>query len=125
MITALASPTTDAIAAYRRDGFAIGRGLFDRVEVESLRDAAMAQVALGPVDGLYDGFHHFGEGDPLKRHPRMLMPHLKPELEIGRLANDYLFDARLRTHLAAYLGEEACAAQSMFYLGLPANSWVG
>ena len=115
----LSSSSADAIAAYRRDGFAIARGLFERSEVDALRDAAMAQVALGPVDGLYDGFHHFGEGDPLKRHPRMLMPHLKPELEIGRLANDHLFDARLRVHLAAYLGEEACAAQSMFYFKPP------
>lgn len=119
MIAALAAPSSTGIAAYRRDGFAIARGLFKRAEVEGLRDAAMAQVALGPVDGLYDAFHHFGEGDPLKRHPRMLMPHRHPDVEIGRLAQEYLFDPRLREHLAAFLGEQPCAAQSMFYFKPP------
>lgn len=115
----MSSPSPADIAAYRRDGFAIGRRLFTASEIAALRDAAMAQVALGPVDGLYDGFHHFGEGDPLKRHPRMLMPHLKPELAIGRLALRHLFDPRLHAHLAAFLGEEPCAAQSMFYFKPP------
>ena len=113
------APSAVELAAFHRDGFHIARGLFDRAEVERLRNAAMAQVALGPVDGLYDNIHHFGEGDPLQRHPRMLMPHRHPELEIGRLSLAYLFDPRLRSHLGAFLGEEPCAAQSMFYFKPP------
>lgn len=113
------SPAATDLASFRQDGFVVVRGLFKPDEMDALRAAAMAQVALGPVDGLYDVFHHFGEEDPLKRHPRMLMPHLKPDLPIGRLARQYLFDARLQPLLKAFLGEAPCAAQSMFYFKPP------
>ncbi len=120
MTTACASaPSATELADYRRDGFHIGRGLFGADEVAALRDAAMTQVALGPVPGLYDEFHHFGADDPLQRHPRMLMPHHQTGLEIGRLSERHLFDPRLHTYLAAFLGEEPCAAQSMFYFKPP------
>jgi phytanoyl-CoA hydroxylase len=115
----LAAPSTADLAAYQRDGFHIGRSLFTSDEIAALRDAAMAQVGLGPVAGLYDGYHHFGSADPLSRHPRMLMPHRHTGLEIGRLCERRLFDPRLQPWLAGFLGEEACAAQSMFYFKPP------
>lgn len=113
------APAAADLAAYQRDGFCIARGVFPAHDIAAMREAAMAQAALGPVAGLYDGFHHFGAGDPLSRHPRMLMPHRKTELAIGRLAERYLFDPRLHGWLRALLGEEPCAAQSMFYFKPP------
>lgn len=115
----LSAPSAADLAAYQRDGFHIGRGLFTTDEVAALRDAAMTQVGLGPVAGLYDGYHHFGNADPLSRYPRMLMPHRHNGLEIGRLSERHLFDPRLQPWLAGFLGEEACAAQSMFYFKPP------
>jgi len=113
------APSATDLADYRRDGYHIGRRLFAADEVAALRDAAMAQVALGPVPQLYDEFHNFGENDPLKRHPRMLMLHHHLTLEIGRLSERLLFDLRLRPYLATFLGEEPCAVQSMFYFKPP------
>ena len=107
------------VEAFARDGFHIARNLFGAVEVAALREAAMTQVALGHVPGLYDEYHQFIGDDPLKRHPRMLMPHLRQELELGRLAERWLFDRRLHPLLSTFLGEEPCAAQSMIYFKPP------
>ena len=119
MTTTLDAPSAADVVAFQRDGFVIARGLFNTADVTALRDAAMRQVALGATPGLYDEFHHFGSDDPLQRYPRMLMPHRHPGLEIGRLSEQHLFDPRLHRWLSAFLGEEPCAAQSMFYFKPP------
>ena len=109
------TPSAADLDAYRRDGFHVARSLFPGEEIAALREAAMTQASLGPVPGLYDEYHHFGNDDPLSRYPRMLMPHRQSNLEIGRLAEHYMFDQRLYGWLKAFLGDVPCAAQSMFY----------
>ncbi len=114
-------PSATDVEAYRHQGFLIARGLFPAGEISDLGDAAMAQAGLGPVPGLYDEYHHFGSDDPLSRFPRMLMPHRQRGLEIGWLAESMRFDARLHGWLRALLGENPCAAQSMFYFKPPGS----
>ncbi len=113
--SAAIQPSSADLTAFARDGFHIARGLIASPDVDALRDAAMAQVSLGTVAGLYDEYHCVGADDPLRTFRRMLMPHVHDGLEIGRLAQRLLFDARLQPFLRAFLDDEPAAAQSMFY----------
>lgn len=110
----------EAADAFARDGYYRARGLFTPEEVAELRDAFMAQAQDGPVEGLSDGhWRHCDPSDPLAFYPRMMHPHRHPELPVGPLAMRRMLDPRLRTLLAALMGEEAVAAQSMFYFKPP------
>ena len=116
-------PSAAERADFARDGFLVARGVLPAAEMDALRAAAMEQVARGPLAGsaagLYDEQHATGSDDPLRRFPRMLMPHHHPGLETGRLAAGLVFDRRLEPWLRALLGDEPCAAQSMFYFKPP------
>ncbi|MFF4750894.1 phytanoyl-CoA dioxygenase family protein [Streptomyces sp. NPDC002514] len=104
------------LGEFEEQGFTVIRGLFGPAETERLCAEFAALHAAGPVPG------HFeprpdpagGPADPLRAYPRVMHPH-----EISALARDVLVDARLRPVLAALLGEEVLAAQSMFYFKPP------
>lgn len=113
-LTAVAGPTAADIEQFKRDGYIIARGLLSSSEVDEIRSAFMAQADLGPVPGLFDASRLI-ENDPLKQYPRMMHPHRWPELEIGKLAFQYMLDARIEAYLNALMGEQVIAAQSMFY----------
>ncbi|MFI9567249.1 phytanoyl-CoA dioxygenase family protein [Streptomyces rishiriensis] len=98
---------------YREDGFTVVRGLFGHDEVEALcAEFGALQAAGRPVPGHFEPYP--GDADPLRAYPRVLHPH-----EISPLARRTLLDARLREALEELLGEEALAAQSMFYFKPP------
>lgn len=108
--------TEDQKAAFDRDGFLVLRGLFSPAEAAAIRDAFMAANADGPVPGLSS----IGEGvmdsaDPLAFYPRMMHPHLHLDREVGRIARDFLLDARLLPILTELFGEEPVGVQTMFY----------
>ncbi len=105
---------------FQSDGYAIVRQLATPSEVDGIREAFMSAAANGPVAGLSDG--HFADvppGDPLAFYPRMMHPHLHPELPIGPLAMGIMLDSRIHNYLRAFMGEEPLAAQSMFYFKPP------
>ncbi|MDX3112073.1 phytanoyl-CoA dioxygenase family protein [Streptomyces scabiei] len=98
---------------YREDGFTVVRGLFGQGEVDALCAEFGALRAAGrPVPGHFEPCP--GDADPLRAYPRVMHPH-----EISPLARRTLLDARLREALQELLGEEALAAQSMFYFKPP------
>src|ERR1051326_24878 len=104
-------------------GFHVERGVFSAQEMEALGKLFFDMHAQGGVKGFYepvpeglsDGFHHdFKAGDPLAKYPRVMHPH-----KFMPVAKQYLLDPRLEDILADILGEEALAAQSMFYYKPP------
>ncbi|MFD6171486.1 phytanoyl-CoA dioxygenase family protein [Streptomyces coeruleorubidus] len=99
---------------FEEDGFTVVRGLFGTDETERLCDEFSALRAAGPVPGHFEPRASWPGADPLHVWPRVMHPH-----EISDLARDVLLDARLRTVLEVLLGEEALAAQSMFYFKPP------
>jgi ectoine hydroxylase-related dioxygenase (phytanoyl-CoA dioxygenase family) len=115
---------TDAqIRQFDRDGFLVVRGLYSPEEVAHIRDTFMEQAKDGPVEGLSE-FRHGGQAtyaptDPLSFYPRMMHPHLHPELAVGPVAKDFLLDPRLRPILTALFGEEPVGVQTMFYFKPP------
>jgi phytanoyl-CoA hydroxylase len=99
------------LGQFHRDGFTVVRGLFGYDEIDRLCAEFAALHAAGPVPG---HFEPRASADPLHRYPRVMHPH-----EINDLALRVLLDPRLRDVLRTLLGEEALAAQSMFYFKPP------
>lgn len=117
------SSNEQLVEQYRKDGYAVARGLFIADEIEVIKETFMAAAKDGPVPGLSELVHHKGgeysQNDPLRFYPRMLHPHRHPDLPVGRVAMRYMLDRRLQTRLRDLLGEEPWAAQSMFYFKPP------
>ncbi|GGW70784.1 phytanoyl-CoA dioxygenase family protein [Streptomyces caelestis] len=99
---------------FEEDGFTVVRGLFGADETERLCEEFTTLRAAGPVPGHFEPRASGPGADPLHVWPRVMHPH-----EINDLAREVLLDARLRTVLEVLLGEEALAAQSMFYFKPP------
>lgn len=99
-------------------GYLVLSGFLDQDRVVDLRDTFMDAARGGPVPGLSDD-HHVEPGDPLHRWPRMMHPHRHLDLPVGAVARRAFFDPRLGEVLGDLLGEEALAAQSMFYFKPP------
>lgn len=103
------------LAAYRRDGFAVARGLFRPEEVAELRDHYMRLRAAGSYAGDSAGVEDpRGAPDPLKKYPRMIHMHRWDEVSLG-----WMLDPRIRDGLTALLGEEPFAVQTMLYFKPP------
>ena len=118
-ITELLTLTREQHAQFERDGFLLVPGLFSPAEAAEIREAFMAQAAAGPVDGLSESWQGRDPADPLARYPRMMHPHRHPELPVGPLARQRMLAPRVRAVLRDLFGEEAVAAQSMFYFKPP------
>lgn len=115
--------TADQRATFERDGYYIARGLLSPAEVAAIGDAFMDAAKDGPVEGLSETQHSgrpaYAAGDPLAKYPRMMHPHLHPDLPVGSLAGRYMLDGRIGDILTQLLDEEPVAVQSMFYFKPP------
>ena len=117
--------TPDQLKQFRRDGYAVLRGVYSAEEVAEMRDTFTAVAEAGPVPGMSEVRHGgsaYDPADPLAKYPRMVHPHKHPESPVGPLAMRHLLDARLRGVLRdLFDGEEPIAAQSMFYFKPPGS----
>jgi ectoine hydroxylase-related dioxygenase (phytanoyl-CoA dioxygenase family) len=98
-------------ADFERDGFAVARGLFSPSEVDESRErfeVIHQNGAVGHDDGIRD------EKDPLYQWPRIVHPH-----RFDAVARRYMLHPAVRSCLAAILGEEPVATQSMYYFKPP------
>ena len=108
--------TASDLAAYERDGYFVARGLFTSDEVQQLgahylrmhaREMSEKNASLNDVSQMRDD-------DPLKVWPRLMMMHRRDDLSMR-----WLLDARLREFLAALMGGEPFAVQTMHYFKPP------
>ena len=97
------------VASYQANGYAVVKGLFSADEAAAYREHYMRLRAEGskPGDMVADTQK---AGDPLKAFPRMIHMHRwdKPSL-------DFVLSERIRECLAAFLGSEPLAVQTMLY----------
>jgi ectoine hydroxylase-related dioxygenase (phytanoyl-CoA dioxygenase family) len=101
---------------FATNGYTVVRGVFSDSEIAEIRETFMEQAKNGPVDGLSDKLRVVAdENDPLQFYPRMMHPHVHTDKMVGPVAMKYMLDARVHDLLAAFMGEEPAAAQSMFY----------
>jgi phytanoyl-CoA hydroxylase len=107
--------TPDQLAQFERDGFLVIRGLLSPEEVREIRDAHMAIHARAPVGQFYKrATEEEAAGDPLKLYPRIMHPH-----RFDDVAWRMMLHPRIAAVLHDLFGEEALAAQSMFYFKPP------
>ena len=94
---------------YKKNGYAVIKGLFTLDEVAAYRDHFMALRAEGPKPG--DMIAETQKaGDPLKTYPRMIHMHRWDETSL-----QWVLDARLNECLSAFLDTEPLAVQTMLY----------
>jgi phytanoyl-CoA hydroxylase len=98
---------------YKRDGFAVARGLFSEEECERYAEYFTSMVERGG-DGWAEGEVDPEHPDPLRRYPRLLQPHRGDDL-----AMSYMVDPRLNAALTACAGREPYAVQTMVYFKPP------
>jgi phytanoyl-CoA hydroxylase len=109
------SLTAEQLACWRAEGYLIAPGLLDASEVDAIR-RRFDEIAAGePIPGHWQPDRSADSaGDPLRRYPRVMMPH-----RFDALSRRYLLDRRVHDALVPLLGEEPIAAQSMFYFKPP------
>lgn len=103
----------NTINDYHQDGFAVVRGLFSAEEVARYRDHYMHLRHAGTYPGDSAGVD-IGSADPLKKYPRMIHMHRWDDLSLK-----WMIDDRLRRCMAALLGQEPYAVQTMLYFKPP------
>lgn len=104
---------------FEAQGFYVARGLLSGGEIEEIRSAFMDAAKDGPVEGVSEPLKFPRPGDPLARYPRMMHPHVHPEMAIGKVAEKYMLDRRIEGVLRECMGEQPIAVQSMFYFKPP------
>jgi phytanoyl-CoA hydroxylase len=102
-----------------RDGFLVVKGFYSPDEVTAMNQAFMDENKDGPVPGLSDTVKAISPDDPLARYPRMMHPHRHPDKEVGRIALEFMLNARLEPVLRDLFEDEPIGAQTMFYFKPP------
>lgn len=99
---------------FDRDGYIVVRGLMSPDEVAAIRDKFDAIGAEGkPIPGYWEP-RTGADADPLARFPRVMHPH-----RFNDLSKRMMLHAGVHDVLAAAMGEEPVACQSMFYFKPP------
>jgi hypothetical protein len=98
---------------FQAKGYAVAPGLFAPSETAALRDHYMGLLQSGAYPGAGSAAD-LNSPDPLKRYPRMLQMHRWDEP-----SRRWLLDVRLRQCLAAMLGRDPFAVQTMLYFKPP------
>lgn len=114
MTSILTAPET-AHDTFQRLGVIQLSGLITAEEIAEIRDAFTSQIEQDPSLGHDD---HVADGDILKRYPRVVHPHRRPDLEAGRIARRLMLDRRIVDVVESLVGP-VFAAQSMFYFKPP------
>jgi phytanoyl-CoA hydroxylase len=107
--------TNEEIECFRKEGFLIKRGLLQPKEIEELKITFMEIHQDGGVPGYYQpATEEEAGGDILKMYPRVMHPH-----RFNETAMRYMLHPAVMSVLRVLYGEEALAAQSMFYFKPP------
>jgi ectoine hydroxylase-related dioxygenase (phytanoyl-CoA dioxygenase family) len=102
---------------FRREGYAVARGLFNPAEVGEIREI-FAKIHAEGVPGSYERETVqdavANPDDPLFKYPRVMQPH-----RFNDRVRDFLVAGKVAARLRAFFGEEPAAAQSMFFFKPP------
>jgi phytanoyl-CoA hydroxylase len=107
--------TEEQVNQFLADGYIVIKDLFSHEDIRLIEDT-FEEISLATVPGLFEP-DLSGEGeDPLKRYPRVMHPH-----RFNDTAKQYMLHEPVMAVLADLYGEEALAAQSMFYYKPPGS----
>ncbi len=115
--TKLKAITPEQREQFEQAGYLIVKEVFTKEEMKELDENFMKMsndVIPGCFEPDLDSSLVDGEHDPLKRYPRMMHPH-----RVNDVAMRYMLHPKVMKILNDLFGEEALAAQSMFYFKPP------
>ncbi|AEI40957.1 phytanoyl-CoA dioxygenase family protein [Paenibacillus mucilaginosus] len=97
------------------EGYLIVKGLFKEEELTEI-ERTFEEIGSRTVPGYFEPNLQAGTADPLSRYPRVMHPH-----RFNETARRYLLHLPVLAVLEDLYGEEALAAQSMFYYKPPGS----
>lgn len=100
---------------FDREGYIIIKALFSPADI-SIIEETFEEISHQKVPGYFDPNLDEDVDDPLKRYPRVMHPH-----KFNATAKKYMLHQPVLSVLADLYGEEALAAQSMFYYKPPGS----
>jgi len=115
MAKALKTLTEEQSKQFETEGYLIVKGVFRPQELDEIR-TTFDEIAQTTVPGHFEPDLDGGSGDPLKRYPRVMHPH-----RFHPVGMKYMLHPGVFAILEDLYGEEAYAAQSMFYYKPPGS----
>lgn len=103
------------VTQFETDGYLIVKGLFSEYDLQTI-EQAFEEISHTIVPGLFEPELKAAVDDPLKRYPRVMHPH-----RFNETVKNYMLHKPVMDVLADLYGEEAFAAQSMFYYKPPGS----
>jgi len=104
------------VEAYHREGFHISRGLFTEEDVRLMREKldGIGRRGVSIANSWEPDLSPEAASDPLKRYPRVLMPHRYDDFSLRMLLHPKVVGV-----VHDLFGEDPLAAQSMYYFKPP------
>lgn len=100
---------------FEKNGFLLVKGLFNPDQLQEIKEV-FEQISKQTIPGYFEPELTEGGRDPLKRYPRVMHPH-----RFHETAKKYMLHPPVMDILADLYGEEALAAQSMYYYKPPGS----
>ncbi|MFD1953238.1 phytanoyl-CoA dioxygenase family protein [Paenibacillus thailandensis] len=107
--------TDEQLDQFHTEGYLIVKGLFSESDLMEI-DRTFEAISHTTVPGYFEPDLSGGSEDPLKRYPRVMHPH-----RFNETAMKYMLHRPVMDVLEDLYGEEALAAQSMFYYKPPGS----
>ncbi|OAB26778.1 phytanoyl-CoA dioxygenase [Paenibacillus macquariensis subsp. defensor] len=111
----LKSLTNDQKEQFEREGYVIIKALFSTLDL-SIIEETFEEISHQRIPGHFEPMFDQDSYDPLKRYPRVMHPH-----KFNDIARKYMLHQPVLDVLEDLYGEEALAAQSMFYYKPPGS----
>ncbi|QJD86932.1 phytanoyl-CoA dioxygenase family protein [Cohnella herbarum] len=115
MNTGLKILSEEQLEHFAREGYLIVKDLFTSDDLTSI-EQTFEEISHTKVPGYFEPDLEGATDDPLKRYPRVMHPH-----RFNETAKRYMLHKPVMDVLADLYGEEAYAAQSMFYYKPPGS----
>ncbi|ANE48193.1 phytanoyl-CoA dioxygenase [Paenibacillus swuensis] len=115
MEAALRTLTQEQKEHFDKEGYLIVKGLFSQEDVATI-ERTFEEISHQVVPGYFEPVLDGETEDPLKRYPRVMHPH-----RYNETAMRYMLHKPVLAVLEDLYGEEAYAAQSMFYYKPPGS----
>lgn len=107
--------TEEQVNEFNSEGYIVIKGLFNQEELAQIGET-FEEISHTTVPGLFEPELSQVTDDPLKRYPRVMHPH-----RFNETAKKYMLHQPIMDVLTDLYGEEAYAAQSMFYYKPPGS----
>lgn len=115
MVQSLKALTPEQVNQFETEGYLIVRSVWHADEIEEIRQAFEA-ISQRTIPGYFEPQTTGDEQDPLQRYPRVMHPH-----RFDPLSKRYMLHPAVMAILHDLYGEEALAAQTMFYYKPPGS----